>query len=245
MVASTTAAPIPKPVHLRVAPEVVEKETAAAEKPEQRPAFKAGVTIALSVVGVAIAVGAFFAWKHFSNPPAPPPTKAAPAIPKGPEPKNPASPPSSSAPVAAVPSPVAPASSTASTPADTSNEGPVKIDLDHATPEVAPPSPAPASHTLSTTSVPGNTTLAPGVVAKTGVTITNSGASPEFRAFIANAKISGVFQGENARAFINGRVMRVGELVDAKLGITFDSIDAEHKQIVFKDRAGAIVTRKY
>jgi len=70
-------------------------------------------------------------------------------------------------------------------------------------------------------------------------------ASAEFRSFVALMKVSGVFQGSPARAFINGRLARAGEMVEANLGITFSSVDAERRQLVFKDKSGAIVTRKY
>lgn len=70
-------------------------------------------------------------------------------------------------------------------------------------------------------------------------------ASAEFRSFVALMKVSGVFQGSPARAFINGRLARAGEIVEANLGITFSSVDPERRQLVFKDKSGAIVTRKY
>jgi hypothetical protein len=244
---SPTTAPIPKPVHLRAPASTPEKtaEVSAVEKPEQRPAFKAGVAIALAVVGLALCIGGFFAWKHFSKPAAAPASTKPISTPAA-SPVDPGTAPTAVTPAKPVESPT-PKNSSPSTPREAANEEPVKLNLDQPSAEEqpAPTAPTPAAKAFSNTSAPISTTLAPGVVAKTGVTISNSGASPEFRAFVANAKISGVFQGENARAFINGRVLRVGELVDGKLGITFESIDAERKQIVFKDRSGAIATRKY
>ncbi len=70
-------------------------------------------------------------------------------------------------------------------------------------------------------------------------------ASPEFRSFVANAKISGVFQGAPSRAFINGRMSRSGETVDLTLGIIFDGVDPVKRHLIFKDKSGAIVARKY
>ena len=70
-------------------------------------------------------------------------------------------------------------------------------------------------------------------------------ATPAFRSFVADAKISGVFQGTPPRAFINGRLVRLGEVVDSSLGIRFDSIDPKTKNIVFKDSSGATVARRY
>jgi hypothetical protein len=70
-------------------------------------------------------------------------------------------------------------------------------------------------------------------------------ASPAFRSFVANAKIGGVFQGNPPRLLINGRTVRGGDTVDNSLSITFDSVDSDKKMILFKDKAGAVVTRRY
>jgi len=58
-----------------------------------------------------------------------------------------------------------------------------------------------------------------------------------FKRFVADARITGVFQGTPPRALINGRMIRAGEMVDQTLGV-FDSIDAEKKTITFEDRTG-------
>jgi len=58
-------------------------------------------------------------------------------------------------------------------------------------------------------------------------------------------RISGVFQGAPPRALIDGRTVRAGEVVNAALGITFERIDAPRKLIVFRDRSGATVMRRY
>jgi hypothetical protein len=98
---------------------------------------------------------------------------------------------------------------------------------------------------LSNSSSPVSTTVAPGVTAKTGVNMSVSNASPAFRSFVANAKITGVFQGRDPRAVINGKVTHVGGLVDHTLGVVFHSIDPQRKHIIFMDKTGAIATRKY
>jgi len=68
---------------------------------------------------------------------------------------------------------------------------------------------------------------------------------PGFKAFVVNLKINGVFQGENARAMLNGKMYRLGEVVDAKLGIVFLRVEPEDKRIVFEDAKGAIMSRRY
>ncbi|MBL9186024.1 MAG: hypothetical protein JNK23_00960 [Opitutaceae bacterium] len=87
------------------------------------------------------------------------------------------------------------------------------------------------------------TAVAPGLAATTQVEAAS--ASPAFVAWVVNAKINGVFQGTPARAMINGRLTRAGDLVDPALGISFDHIEADRKQIIFKDATGATVVRKY
>ncbi|MFM8335809.1 MAG: hypothetical protein ACKODK_09615 [Opitutaceae bacterium] len=118
----------------------------------------------------------------------------------------------------------------------------------------APASPAPAATATPaaaatpksvTETATARTTIAKGVTATTNLEQAGADASVEFRTFVANAKISGVFQGTPARAVINGRLARSGETVDAALGIVFDRIDADRRHIVFRDRTGATVTRRY
>jgi hypothetical protein len=98
---------------------------------------------------------------------------------------------------------------------------------------------------VPTAPVTGTRSVAPGLTATTELAAAATEATPEFRSFVANAKISGIFQGVPSRAFINGRLHRAGELIDPALGITFETVDAERKQIIFKDRSGAIVARRY
>jgi hypothetical protein len=94
--------------------------------------------------------------------------------------------------------------------------------------------------------VPGSGSLiAPGVTATTNDVVAAPKASAAFKRFVADARITGVFQGTPPRALINGRMIRAGEVVDQTLGVVFDSIDAEKKTITFKDRTGIPATRKY
>ena len=87
--------------------------------------------------------------------------------------------------------------------------------------------------------------IAPGISATNSNVEALSEATPAFRAFVANAKIPGVFPGDSPRAMINNRLTRVGDIVDSALGITFDGVDADKRQIIFKDKTGATVTRRY
>jgi hypothetical protein len=94
-------------------------------------------------------------------------------------------------------------------------------------------------------STTATTTIAPGVTATTDIDAAAE-ATAAFRSWVANAKLSSVVWGATpARAFINGRLVRAGDTVDAGLGIKFDGVNAEKMQLIFKDKSGATVMRRY
>ncbi len=70
-------------------------------------------------------------------------------------------------------------------------------------------------------------------------------ASARFLRYADGIRVSGVFQGSPARALIDGRIVRQGEVVEPALGIKFADIDAEAKQIILEDASGARVKVKY
>lgn len=70
-------------------------------------------------------------------------------------------------------------------------------------------------------------------------------ASADFRGFIANMKVSGVFQGHPGRALINGRMVNVGDPVESRLGIRLVDLDSDRKVLIFEDASGARVPRRY
>lgn len=125
------------------------------------------------------------------------------------------------------------------------------------TPEPAVVAPVPSktpTPTVETPIEPNSTTrvnsavsveLAPGVSAMTEAVKAVPNASSAFKQFVASAKISGVYQGTPPRAFINGRLVHTGEMVDDALEIYFDSVDLPARSIVFKDGRGATVSRRY
>jgi hypothetical protein len=106
----------------------------------------------------------------------------------------------------------------------------------------APASAKPAAHQTVTIS----SAIAPGVSATNADVAAAAEASPAFRSFVANAKINGVFgHDEGARTTLNGRLVRFGDVVETGLGITFNGYDYNKRQLIFKDKAGATVTRRY
>lgn len=91
-----------------------------------------------------------------------------------------------------------------------------------------------------------SSTIAPGVKATNDDVLAVAEASPAFRSFVANAKITGVFgANETARTTLNGRLVRYGDVIDSSLGISFDGYDYDKRQLIFKDKSGATVVRRY
>lgn len=69
--------------------------------------------------------------------------------------------------------------------------------------------------------------------------------SAAFRVYVVNARVSGVFQGDPGRVLLNGRMFRIGELVEPQLGIRLTRLDVEHKMLYFEDVSGAEMERHY
>ncbi|MEO7413320.1 MAG: hypothetical protein ABIZ81_08175 [Opitutaceae bacterium] len=235
---ATTLTPFPKTIHIPALGEL-KTNTAPAEKPEQRPAFKLGVTVTLVVAGLVLCAGGVFGWKQFSTRKSPgrdtpTATGARPGLPAS----NGNSPSTLSSASGATGLQTSVATPPAANPASVKgDDGAINLDLDRPA-RINPPA---SGELPANSSLPIATT----VTANTGVPVAIISASPEFLAFVATVKISGVFQGTNSRAFMNGRLTRLGESIDTKLGVLFEGIDAEKKLIIFKDASGAIATRKY
>lgn len=225
------------------------------EKPAKKKRAIPKVAL-LGAAAVVLAAGGFFAWQQLASPPPPPP------------------PPPRKAPVKAAtkatpPTGGAAATTSAPTPSDTLNavaKAPVnainkakdvvaaraaggQADVSAITPgdevanKPAAPEQKPASALKSVSTV---TSLSPGVSATADMEAAAE-ASPAFRSFVANAKIGGVAQVGTrlATMIINGRLARAGETVDSGLGIIFEGIDSEKRNLIFKDKGGAVVTRRY
>ena len=109
--------------------------------------------------------------------------------------------------------------------------------------------PANFSGPMSTASLGEDGAIAGG--APTSVTIVAkeiSIAEPslEFRSWVSRVSVSGVRVGEDeARAFVSGRLVRSGMTVDHRLGIVFSHVDTEQRLLMFRDKAGAIVGKRY
>lgn len=203
-----------------------------------------------AIVGASAVVvlgGAFFAYKKFFDKPPPPPAPVAKKAPANPNPAN-----------------KAPGTTPGATPSDTLNKiaqtpkaaidkaqaaidarrasGQSKVDAlaeGSEPPQKTAPAPQKAAPKVAT----ATKTIAPGITATTEIDATAE-ASPAFRAWVANMKIGAVVWGD-AKFTLNGRIVRQGQIVDNALGIKFDSINVEKKQLIFKDPTGATVTRGF
>ncbi len=70
-------------------------------------------------------------------------------------------------------------------------------------------------------------------------------AGPEFRHFAETLKISGTFQGNPAKAILNGKLFRAGETLEPTLGIVFTDLDAAKRKLLLRDSTGAELRVKY
>ena len=226
---------------------------AAPRVPERRRGSGSGL---LKLVALIVLAGAgYFAWTKFKPAPATPaPAANAAPVKKAPvsAPANPATTPSETlneiahAPKKAIDKAQEAIAARRASGQSRIDAAAIGEDLPD-TPVAPPPAPvtpsarpaAPRAAAPTTTS-----TIAPGVSATAQVEAAAEASAP-FRTFVANAKVSGVFQGPPTRAMINGRLIRAGELVDGGLGITFTGVDSPRRQLIFQDKTGATVSRRF
>jgi hypothetical protein len=241
----------PKGLHIRVAEKQPPPGAKPAVKPgkpgsvlRKRPALTPIMKGGIAIAAIAALGGGWFAYRIFFPPPPPPEVKIV-FKPLGPPKPVPAP-----AQVAA-----AVAAKVAAAPAKLVDSGldalaqhraaeQAKVDAAVNGEEVTP-TPPPDVGAPGTQSVLAEANIDSGVKANITRLDTSSAASADFRAFVANATIGGVFQGTPSRALINGRIIREGQVVDDTLGISFERIDAGKKVIFFKDATGAEVSRDY
>lgn len=248
-----TTPPIP---HVAVAAEIPEPEKAAAPIKPRRKRGVPKVAI-FGAAAVVVLAGGFFAWQKFMSPPPPPPappTVKKPAVTATTPPATPAAP-------AATPTPGPTPSDTlnaiAKAPVNAVNKaqnavavrnasGQLQVDPseDLANKPAAPAAAPKASPAVAPKASVAVTNVAPGVSATIPVDAAAE-ASPAFRSFVANAKIGSVVGGSEPKMILNGRLARGGEVVDFGLGVTFDRVDDEKRLLIFKDKSGATVTRRY
>jgi hypothetical protein len=232
-VGPTTKPPAPKGLQIRVAEpslKVGGKPGKAASMVRRRSGLSTITKVGIGVFVVAVAVGGIFTYRIFFPAPSAAPIKS-PVIAK---PIHPAD-------ASKVATDLL-AKAAAQAKADA---GPnVDADKDVAAAQTAP-TPVPTTDSSETQSVMAQSNIDSDVKVNDTHIDTSAAASPEFRNFVANANIGGVFQGTPARALINGRIVREGQVLDSVLGISFDRIDANKKVIYFKDATGAVVSKDY
>ena len=209
--------------------------------------------------------GGYFVWENYLSPPPPPPPivvkpKPKPVTPVAATPVAPA-PEKTAAPTSAPNSPVANKPAEAPTglahvPVNAINKAQGVVEARRESEQVRAGSISAGADLANRPAAAGPNKAPPKPVAAAsvlvpGVSATNSevqavpDANAAFKAFVANGKYNGVIGGDPPKILFNGRTMRAGDIVDPQLGITFDSIDPDRKLIIFKDKSGATVTRKY
>jgi hypothetical protein len=197
------------------------------KRPALGPVAKAGIT----VVVIAMGVGAFYSYRIFF--PAPSPVMKIRLPPIG-KPVAPSSVKQSEAP----PKVVLPSG-------EVGEKGQEQAKEDEGTPgrEGPTPTPNPGANVIET--VMADSAISKDVKVSSTPIDAAMAASAAFRAFVASATIGGVYQGAPSRALINGTIVREGQIVDSALGIAFERIDPAKKVIYFKDYMGAVVSKNY
>lgn len=248
----TTAPPIP---HMSARAEVTDPAEAAASAAPV-PFFKKKAVQISGLAALLVFGGGFVAWQQFGakllSKPAATPAPAAKQTPP------PAAAPAAGAPATAQtgPTPSDTMNNLAKMPAAAINKAQGAVNARNASgqtdvagalgedvanrPAIDPKAKAapPAART-ATVSRP----VSAGVSATTRLEVGSVEPSTAFSAFVANAKLSSVLP--PTRAFVNDKMARTGDTVDANLGIVLDSIDADKRQVIFRDRTGATVARRY
>lgn len=235
----------PKGLHIRVAENLPKAGAKGAAKPgkpapvlRKRPALgpiaKAGIAVAV----LALAVSGIFAYRIFFPPPS---REVKISIPPIAAPK----------PLVDVKQAAADAAAKAAAKLVESGQNAIalqrqaaqaKVDAAASGEEVTP---TPPPDVDATQSVMAQANIGSDVKANITRLDSSTAASADFRAFVANADIGGVFQGVHSRALINGKIVREGQVLDDSLGIIFERIDSDKKVIYFKDASGAEVSKNY
>ena len=211
--------------------------------------------LVMLVTGVVVLLGGgFAAWQIFfkEEPPPPPPI-----VRKAPAPKAdaPAAPKTAAAPgTTPTPAGPAPATSTAGKAVEKAKAvvagrtGDGKAAVPETIEDRAPAAPNLAAPPSQGGSAPASAEVrvAAGITATTKGVDATADASPAFKSWAVNAKISSVRAGgNNPAAFINGRLISRGGVVDDALGVVLDAIDSDKKVLIFRDKTGATVSRPY
>jgi hypothetical protein len=118
-------------------------------------------------------------------------------------------------------------------------------------PTPALPAP-PAAEVLAIAPLPTTAVMGEGDAASAPAKVKPKAASipvmtPAFRQWLEGVRINGVTMssGNVPRVIINGRLVRPGDTVDNALGIVYDSIDLERKEVLFRNQAGVVARKAY
>jgi hypothetical protein len=75
--------------------------------------------------------------------------------------------------------------------------------------------------------------------------IPNPEPTEEFREYVRKLRIDGVVPGTKPTIYAQRRTIHLGQSVDATLGIVFRAMDSDAHIIVFEDKTGARLQKKY
>jgi hypothetical protein len=97
--------------------------------------------------------------------------------------------------------------------------------------------------------VPPDSTLVPSPggpgAPKSAMSPAISGRNSRVYIFIEKLKVGGIRMGPPPRLFIEGLTYKPGDVIDQRLGIIFVGVNVSTRELVFKDRTGIVVRRRY
>jgi hypothetical protein len=250
----------PVPIHIR-APQIAfaSDEAAAAEivvAPPRRRKKGGLVTLVGGLMLLGLAGGvAFLTFQHFSEEPPPPPKPRPKVVVKSPatataeKTTGPTPSKTLDAPVSAPGKLIESAQEAVAGRRGNVQEG-IDAIMDGRDPSGSRGSGTPLPGELVGRPAPGLSSFSSSAAISPGVSVTteiqaSKEASAAFRYIVTDAKVTGVYQGSPPRALINGRLIRVGQMLDEGLEISFEGIDAENRVLNFVDRSGARVSKRY
>jgi hypothetical protein len=114
-----------------------------------------------------------------------------------------------------------------------------------ATPAAVPAATKPPASKRPVVSAPPAAPAAETAVAPPAARPVPPGPSPRFRAFVDQLKIGGFRVGPPARLFVGGIMYKEEDVIDQDLGVVFIGVDPKTEEVIFKDRAGVTLRRKF
>jgi hypothetical protein len=238
---ATTPPPFPVVASTSSAKATTPPLSAASSDDTHDPGQSSMAKIVLLVAAVVVLAGAYFGYRKLMGPS----TTATPAPVVTEAPKRPTTPSTTLNEISTIPAEAIKKAEAVVAAVNSKDGGAEEVLASEQIPERPIRKVSPKAADKPVAAITSTSELSPGLKMTTTAKNVEGDASPAFRTWVAQARISGVFQGTPPRLLINGRTVPAGQLVDEALEITFEGIDSTTKTLVFRDATGSTVARKF